>query len=163
VESVCWTISPPKQNFFSFDENSKPVCPGDEQAAGRWSAFDPVVVSETRTWSIYRLMYGAARLAALWKTAASSLRRLSSDFRRQRKVAFGLATVKCIEERRRSVLRREAADVIGMEVRDPKRGDFLRRVAALRRCPPNRPECCPNPTGPAPASRGFVLLPVVGD
>src|ERR1700732_1224665 len=58
------------------------------------------------------------------------LRRLSSDFRRQPKVAFGLRDVDIgIGKDALSVLSGEAADVIGMEVRDQNEVDFFRRVA----------------------------------
>src|SRR5882762_5950778 len=58
------------------------------------------------------------------------LRRPSSDFRRQPKVAFGLGDVNIgIGKDPLSVLRREAADVIGMEVRDQNEVDLFRRVA----------------------------------
>src|SRR6266436_1368008 len=58
------------------------------------------------------------------------LRRLSSDFRRQPKVAFGLGDINIgIGKDPLSVLRREATDVIGMEVRDQNEVDFFRRVA----------------------------------
>src|SRR6266404_8131377 len=57
------------------------------------------------------------------------LRRLSSDFRRQPEVAFGLRDVNMgIGKDPLSVLCREAADVIGMEVRDQNEVDFFRRV-----------------------------------
>src|SRR3981189_3539273 len=57
------------------------------------------------------------------------LRCLSSDFRRQPKVAFGLRYVNIgIWEDALSVLSGQAADVIGMEVRDQNEGDFFRRV-----------------------------------
>src|SRR5260370_21856687 len=58
------------------------------------------------------------------------LRRLSSDFRRQPKVAFCLCDVNIgIGKDPLSVLRREAADVIGMEVRQQNEVDFFWRVA----------------------------------
>src|SRR6266852_8944291 len=58
------------------------------------------------------------------------LRRLSSDFRRQPKVAFGLRDVNIgIGKDALSVLSDQAADVIGMEVRDANDGDLFRRVA----------------------------------
>src|SRR5437879_11426448 len=57
------------------------------------------------------------------------LRRLSSDSRRQPKVAFGLRDVNIgIGKDPLSVLRWEAARVIGMEVRYRDEVDFLRRV-----------------------------------
>src|SRR5260370_1334436 len=58
------------------------------------------------------------------------LRRFSSDFRRQPKVAFGLRDVNIgIWKDARSILSGQAADVIGMEVRDQNDVDFFRRVA----------------------------------
>src|SRR6202166_4358895 len=53
------------------------------------------------------------------------LRRLGSDFRRQPKVAFGLRDVNIgIGKDALSVLRRESADGVGMEVRDQNDVDF---------------------------------------
>src|SRR5246127_4226894 len=58
------------------------------------------------------------------------LRRLSSDFRRQPKVAFGLRDVNIgIWKDALSVLSGQASDVIGMEVRDANDVDLFRRVA----------------------------------
>src|SRR5580704_14507883 len=60
----------------------------------------------------------------------SILRRLSSDFRRQPKVAFGLGDVNIgIGKDPLSVLRGQAADVIGMEMREQNEVDVFRRVA----------------------------------
>src|SRR6202795_760249 len=57
------------------------------------------------------------------------LRRLSSDFRRQPKVAFCLRDVDLgIWKNAISVLSCEAADVIGMEVREQNDIDFFRCV-----------------------------------
>src|SRR5712672_4707314 len=76
------------------------------------------------------------------------LRRLSSDFRRQPKVAFSLGDVNIgIGKDALSVLRREAADVIGMEVRDQNEVDFFRRVACASEAAHPPPECCPTPPG----------------
>src|SRR6267154_2183910 len=76
------------------------------------------------------------------------LRRLSSDFRRQPKVAFSLGDVNIgIGKDALSVLRREAADVIGMEVRDQNEVDFFRRVACAAEAAHQPPECCPTPPG----------------
>src|SRR6266404_5525706 len=62
------------------------------------------------------------RLCILW--------RLGSDFRRQPKVAFCLRDVDLgIWKDALSVLSGEAADVIGMEMRDQNEVDFFRRVA----------------------------------
>src|SRR6266404_1650115 len=58
------------------------------------------------------------------------LRRLSSDFRRQPKVAFSLRDVNIgIWKDALSVLSCQASDVIGIEVRDQNDVDFFRRVA----------------------------------
>src|SRR6266404_9232063 len=58
------------------------------------------------------------------------LRRLSSDFRRQPEVVFGLRDVNIgFWKDALSVLSGQAADVIGMEVRDQNDVDFFRRVA----------------------------------
>src|SRR6266567_7753409 len=57
------------------------------------------------------------------------LRRLSSDFRRQPKVAFGLGDVNIgIGKDALSVLSGQAADVIGMEVCEQNDVDFFRCV-----------------------------------
>src|SRR5947209_10914336 len=79
------------------------------------------------------------------------LRRLSSDFRRQPKVAFGLGDVNIgIGKDALSVLRREAADVIRMEVRDQNEVDFFRRVACAAEAAHQPPECCPTPPSAGP-------------
>src|SRR6202521_2438512 len=76
------------------------------------------------------------------------LRRLSSDFRRQPKVAFGLGDVNIgIGKGALSVLRRDAADVIGMEVRDQNKVDFFWRVACAAEAAHQPPESCPTPPG----------------
>src|ERR1700719_2930655 len=76
------------------------------------------------------------------------LRRLSSDFRRQPKVAFGLGDVNIgIGKDALSVLRREAADVIGMEVREQNEVDFFRRVACAAEATLQASECSPTPPG----------------
>src|SRR6266481_1873950 len=57
-------------------------------------------------------------------------RRLSSDFRRQPEAAFCLRDIDLgIWKDAISVLSSEAADVIGVEVRDQNEVDFFRRVA----------------------------------
>src|SRR6266852_8658326 len=64
------------------------------------------------------------------------LRRLSSDFRRQPKVAFGLRDVNIrIWKDALSVVSGQAANVIGMEVRDQNEADFFRRVACAAEAP----------------------------
>src|ERR1700722_514810 len=74
------------------------------------------------------------------------LRRLSSDFRRQPKVAFSLRDVhNGIRKDPLSVLRRDSADVIGMEVRDQNEVDFFRRVACAAEAAHQPPEYCPTP------------------
>src|SRR5256712_11480824 len=76
------------------------------------------------------------------------LRRLSSDFRRQPKVAFGLRDVNIgIWKDALSVLSGQAADVIGMEVRDQNDVDFFRRVACAAEAARQAPECSPTPPG----------------
>src|SRR5467141_1720961 len=76
------------------------------------------------------------------------LRCLSSDFRRQPKVAFGLRDVNLgIWKDALSVLSGQAADVIGMEVRDQNEVDFFRRVACAAEAPRQAPECSPTPPG----------------
>src|SRR5881396_1899912 len=80
------------------------------------------------------------RLGILW--------RLSSDFRRQPKVAFGLRDVNIgIWKDALSVLSGEAADVIGMEVRDQNDVDFFGRVACAAEAARQAPECSPTPPG----------------
>src|SRR5258708_31176743 len=76
------------------------------------------------------------------------LRRLSSDLRRQPKVAFGLCDVNIgIGKDALSVLSGQATDVIGMEVRDQNEVDFFPRVACAAEAAHQAPECCPTPPG----------------
>src|SRR5882757_10999380 len=76
------------------------------------------------------------------------LRCLRSDFRRQPKVAFFLRDVDLgIWKNAISVLSCEAADVIGMEVRDQNEVDFFRCVACAGRVARRRPEEPPTPQG----------------
>src|SRR5579864_9670059 len=76
------------------------------------------------------------------------LRRLGSDFRRQPKVAFGLRDVNIgIWKDALSILSGQAADVIGMEVRDQNEVDFFRRVARAAEAARQPPECSPTPPG----------------
>src|SRR5712692_8612353 len=76
------------------------------------------------------------------------LRRLSSDFRRQPKVTFGLRDVNIgIWKDAPSVLSGQAADVIGMEVGDQNDVDFFRRVARAAEAARQAPECSPAPPG----------------
>src|SRR6476661_8478832 len=75
-------------------------------------------------------------------------RRLSSDFRRQPKVAFGLRDVNIgIWKDALSVVSGQAADVIGMEVCDQNEVDFFRRVACVAEAPQQAPECSSTPPG----------------
>src|SRR5213594_1254672 len=90
------------------------------------------------------------------------LRRLSSDFRRQPKVAFGLRDVNIgIWEDSPSVLSGQAADVIGMEVRDQNDVDFFRRVAGAAEAARQAPKCSTPHQVPAPASTMIRCLPVL--
>src|SRR4029077_11631865 len=76
------------------------------------------------------------------------LRRLRSDFRRQPKVAFGLRDVNIgIWKDALSVLSGQAADVIGMEVRNQNDVDFFRRVACASEAARQAPECSSTPPG----------------
>src|SRR5258707_8346713 len=76
------------------------------------------------------------------------LGRLSGDFRRQPKVAFGLRDVNIgIWKDALSVLSGQTADVIGMEVRDQNDVDFFRRVACAAKAARQAPECSPTPPG----------------
>src|SRR5258705_221563 len=74
------------------------------------------------------------------------LRRLCSDGRRQPKVAFGLRDVHIgLWKDALSVRRGQAADVIGMEVRDQHDVDFIWRVACAAEASRQAPECSPTP------------------
>src|SRR5258707_6509040 len=74
------------------------------------------------------------------------LRRFSSDVRRQPKVAFGLRYVHIgIWKDALSVLSGQAADVIGMEVRDQNDVDFFSRVPWPARAARQASECSPTP------------------
>src|SRR6266403_1630776 len=76
------------------------------------------------------------------------LRRFSSDFRRQPKVAFGLRDVNIgIWKDALSVLSGQAADVVGMEVCDQNDVDFFRRVACTAEVARQASERCPTPPG----------------
>src|SRR6267142_911399 len=76
------------------------------------------------------------------------LRRLSGDFWRKPKVAFGLRDVNIgIWKDALSILSGQAADVIGMEVRDQNDVDFFRRVARATEAARQAPECSPTPPG----------------
>src|SRR5437773_10908573 len=58
------------------------------------------------------------------------LRRLSSDFRRQPKLAFGLRDINIgLWKEALSVVSGQAGGVIGLEVRDQNKVGFFRRVA----------------------------------
>ena len=76
------------------------------------------------------------------------LRRPSGDFRRKPKVAFGLRHVNIgIWEDALAVLSGQAADVIGMEVRNQKDVDFFGRVACAAEATLQAPEGSPTPPG----------------
>src|SRR6266436_3922446 len=76
------------------------------------------------------------------------LRRLSSDVRRQPKVAFGLRHVNIgIWKDPLSVLSGQAADVIGMEVREQNEVDLFRRVACAAEAARQAPERSAAPPG----------------
>src|SRR5258705_13825769 len=80
------------------------------------------------------------------------LRRVSSDLRRQPKVAFGLGDVNIgIWKDPLSVMSGHAANVIGMEVRDQNDVDFFRRVACAVKAARQAAECSPTP--PATGAR----------
>src|SRR5580692_6960550 len=80
------------------------------------------------------------------------LRRLSGDFRRQPKVAFGLRDVNIgIWKDALSVLSGQATDVIGMKVRNQNDVDLFRRVACAVKAARHAPECSPTP--PAAGAR----------
>src|SRR5216684_7598871 len=76
------------------------------------------------------------------------LGRLSSDFRRQPKIAFSLRDVNIgIWKNALSVPSGQAADVIGMEVRDQNDVDFFRRVACAAEAARQSPERSATPPG----------------
>src|SRR4029077_12266747 len=76
------------------------------------------------------------------------LRRLSSNFRRQPKVAFGLRDVNIgIGQDALSVLSGEAADVIGMEMREQNDVDFFRGLSSAAAAAPQAPVRSPTPPG----------------
>ena len=80
------------------------------------------------------------------------LRRLGSDFRRQPKVAFCLRNVDIgIWKDAISVVSREAADVIGVEVRDQNKVHFFRCVACAAEVPHQAP--AGSPTKPSAGAR----------
>ena len=93
-------------------------------------------------------MYGAARARALWKNGCISFGAFAAFSARQPKVAFGLRDVNIgIWKDALSVLSGQAADVIGMEVRDQNDVDFFRRVARAAEAARQPPECSPTPPG----------------
>src|SRR6266850_6844801 len=76
------------------------------------------------------------------------LGRLSSDFRRQPKVAFSLRDVDLgIWKDALPVLSGEAADVIGVEVRHQNEVDFFRHVACAAEAAGQASEGFPTPPG----------------
>src|ERR1700730_14228457 len=75
-------------------------------------------------------------------------RRLCSYFRRQTEAAFGLRDINLgIRKDALSVLRGQAADVIGMEVCEQDNIDFFGRVACAAEAADQAPECSPAPPG----------------
>ena len=94
------------------------------------------------------LMYGAAMACALWKNGCASFARLGGDFRRQPKVAVFLRYVDVrIWKDALPVLSGEAADVIGVKVRDQNEVDFFRRVACAAETARQAPERSPAKPG----------------
>src|ERR1700752_2240621 len=76
------------------------------------------------------------------------LRCLSSNFRREPKVVFCLRDVNIgIWKDTFSVLRRETADVIGVEVRHQNEVDFFRRIACAAEAAHQAPKRSPTPPG----------------
>src|ERR1700694_2405609 len=76
------------------------------------------------------------------------LRRLGSDFRRQPKVAFSLRDVDLgIWKDALSVLSGQAADVIGMEVRDQNEFDVFGRIPCAAEVARQAPERSPTKPG----------------
>src|SRR6267378_6300697 len=76
------------------------------------------------------------------------LRRFSSDFRRQPKVAFGLRDVNIgTWKDALSVLSGQAADMVRMKVCDQDNVDFFGRVARAAEVARQAPERCPTPPG----------------
>src|SRR5258708_9653455 len=76
------------------------------------------------------------------------LRRLCSDFRRQPEAAFGLRDINLgIWKDALSVLSGQAADVIGMEVREQDDIDVFGRVARAAEAARQAPQCSPTPPG----------------
>src|SRR6266404_3396661 len=70
------------------------------------------------------------------------------DVRRQPKVAFGLRNVNIrIWKDALSILSGQAADVIGVEVREQNDVDFFRRVACAAEAAHKAPQCSPTPPG----------------
>src|SRR5712671_6570481 len=80
------------------------------------------------------------------------LRRLCSYFRRQPEAAFGLRDIHLgIWKDALSILSGQAADVIGMEVREQDDIDFFRRVTCAAETADQASECSPAP--PAAGTR----------
>src|ERR1700694_4695748 len=86
-----------------------------------------------------------------WRTLEERLRilrRLSSDFRRQPKVAFSLRDVDLgIWKDALSVLSGEAADVIGVEMRDQNEFDVFGRIPCAAEVARQAPERSPTKPG----------------
>jgi len=106
-------------------------------------------------------MYGAAMACALWKNGWASfgaLAAISGDS--QSRFLPSPRRLRHLENAI-SVLSGEAADVIGMEVRDQNEVDFFRRVARAAEAFRQAPEGSPTPPVPAPASTRISCLPVL--
>src|SRR5258708_12505688 len=79
------------------------------------------------------------------------LRRLCSYFRRQPEAAFGLRDVNLgIRKDALSFLSGQAAEVIGLEVREQADIDFFRRLASPPEPPAQPPPASPPPPRPTP-------------
>src|SRR6266404_3645726 len=130
LDSLCMDDVAPKQNFLSLGRKfiagmSRGVTMqrDDLYAVDDWfGATERVPLAGLDVWRGDGLRTLEERLRIL--------RRLSSDFRRQPKVAFGLRDVNLgIWKDALSLLSGQAADVIGMEMSDQNDVDFFRRVA----------------------------------
>src|ERR1700694_4653352 len=87
------------------------------------------------------LMYGAAMACTLWKNGCASFGALEAISGDNQKVAFGFRDVNIgIWKDALSVLSGQAADVIGMQVREQNDVDFFRRVACAAEAARQAPE-----------------------
>src|SRR6266403_2282258 len=148
LDSLCMDDVAPKQNFLSLGRKfvagmSRGVTMqrDDLYAVDDWlGATKRVPLAGLDVWRGDGLRTLEERLRIL--------RRLRSDFGRQPKVAFGLRDVDLgIWKDAVSVLSGQAADVIGMEVRDQNQVDFFRRVACAAEASRQAPEGSPTPPG----------------